>query len=175
MELDRGLTLLIGGARSGKSGLAVRLGLGWTGTVTFAATAERLDGDMTARIERHRLDRPSSWSTVEAPRFGADRVGAIADESLLILDCLTVLVSNLLLAELPVADHVTALAAALAGRAGPTIVVSNEVGMGVHPQTGLGRRYRDELGVANRIVADRAATALLIVAGRALPLQAISW
>jgi adenosyl cobinamide kinase/adenosyl cobinamide phosphate guanylyltransferase len=174
MEIDRGLTLLLGGARSGKSDLAVRLGTSWPGSVVFVATAEPLDRDMTARIDRHRLDRPD-WPTVEAPVFDADRVGELDPEPLLILDCLTLLVSNLLLAERPVVPRVTELADALADRAGPSIVVSNEVGMGVHPETELGRAYRDLLGTANRLVAERATSALLIVAGRALRLEEIEW
>ncbi len=175
MEISRGQTLLVGGARSGKSDLAVKLGTAWPGEVVFAATAEPIDDDMAARIDRHRLDRPDHWETVEHPRFGADQVAATADGPLLIVDCLTLLVSNLMFGELPVEPHVTDLAKSLAARSGPSIVVSNEVGMGVHPQTPLGRAYRDQLGTANRLLADRAETALLIVAGRALPLETVSW
>lgn len=179
MQLGTGLTLLVGGARSGKSDLSVELGRAWSstdngGSVTFVATAEALDDDMTARIDQHRLDRPTDWPTVEESRFGADHVGSIPDDHLLLLDCLTLLVSNLLFAELPIADHVRTLAARLAERTGPSIVVSNEVGMGVHPETPLGRVYRDELGRANRIVAEHSDDALLIVAGRALPLEPIT-
>jgi adenosyl cobinamide kinase/adenosyl cobinamide phosphate guanylyltransferase len=129
---------------------------------------------MAARIDQHRLDRPTEWPTVEEPLFGADHVASIPDEHLLILDCLTLLVSNLLFAEQPIADHVGALAGRLATRGGPTVVVSNEVGMGVHPETPLGRTYRDELGRANRIVADHSEDALLIVAGRALALEPVT-
>lgn len=175
MRLGDGLTLLLGGARSGKSDLAVRLGTEHAGPVTFVATAEPLDDDMAARIDRHRADRPPTWPTVERPRFDAADCAALDGQDLLIVDCLTLLVSNLLLAEAPVEPHVSALADALAARPGPTIVVSNEVGMGVHPETPLGRAYRDELGLANRQVAERATTSVLIVAGRALPLEAVGW
>lgn len=175
MKIDRGLTLLLGGVRSGKSDLSVRLGSSWDGPVVFVATAEPIDDDMAGRIERHRQDRPAGWPTVESPTIGADGIEALAPEPLLILDCLTVLVSNLMLARLPVVPHIEALADALAGRAGPSVMVSNEVGMGVHPETELGRAYRDLLGTANRLVAERATTALLIVAGRALPLERIEW
>lgn len=175
MQLGSGLTVLIGGARSGKSDLAVRLAGSWTGPVTFAATAERLDDDMTARIDRHREDRPSSWETVEHPRFGAVQAATIADDALLVVDCLTLLVSNLMLAEQVVRTHVDLLGAVLAARPAPSIVVTNEVGMGVHPETALGRTYRDELGVANRTVTEHAERALLIVAGRALPLEPVTW
>lgn len=169
------MTLLVGGARSGKSDLAVKLGTAWDGDVLFAATAEPIDADMSARIDRHRLDRPDRWSTVEHPLFGAEQVAELSSDALLIVDCLTLLVSNLMYAEDPIVPHVSSLAAALAGRAGPSIVVSNEVGMGVHPETELGRAYRDQLGTANRVVAEHAETALLIMAGRALPLEGVSW
>lgn len=142
--------------------------------MTFVATSEALDDDMTARIDQHRLDRPSEWPTVEEPLFGAEHVASIPDEHLLILDCLTLLVSNLLFAELPIAEHVTRLADRLAARGGPTVAVSNEVGMGIHPETPLGRTYRDELGRANRILADYSDDALFIVAGRALALEPIT-
>lgn len=192
MKIGTGMTLLVGGARSGKSDLAVKLGLGWDGTVVFAATAEPIDDDMAARIDRHRLDRPDRWATVEHPTFGADQLSEVPDEALLILDCVTLLVSNLMYVNRPeadpaidadvgdegpepVAEHMTRLAEALAGRAGPTVVVSNEVGMGVHPETELGRAYRDQLGTANRIMAESCDDVLLIMAGRALPLEPVHW
>jgi len=175
MRIDAGLTLLVGGVRSGKSDLAVKLGHTWDGEVIFAATAEALDDEMTARIDRHKRDRPRRWVTVERPRLDAGDVVGQPSDALLIVDCMTVLVSNLMLAEARVTPHVEALTDALAERAGPSIVVSNEVGMGVHPETELGRAYRDQLGMANRIVAERAGAALLVMAGRALPLESISW
>ncbi|MGH1487866.1 MAG: bifunctional adenosylcobinamide kinase/adenosylcobinamide-phosphate guanylyltransferase [Acidimicrobiales bacterium] len=181
MHIGEGLTLLLGGARSGKSDLSVKLGQSWSEsaaskrTVLFVATAEPLDADMTARIDRHRLDRPTEWETIEQSCFGADDLAELSSEPLLILDCLTLLVSNLLFAEKPIDQHIAALSKALAQRAGPSIVVSNEVGMGIHPETALGRSYRDQLGTANRVMAEAATTALLIVAGRALPLEPVSW
>ncbi len=194
MKIGTGVTLLVGGARSGKSDLAVKLGSSWDGPVVFAATAEAIDEDMAARIDRHRLDRPDGWATVEHPTFGAPQLSDIPDDAMLILDCLTLLVSNLMYAEsrscaeLPpgsastarnhpdmVTEHIARLSEVLAERAGPTVVVSNEVGMGVHPETELGRAYRDRLGTANRIVADHCDDVLLIVAGRALPLETVQW
>ena len=182
VTLGGGLTLLVGGARSGKSDLAVRLAEQWEqqtdGAVIFVATAEALDDDMTARIDRHKDDRPTRWTTIEAPRYGApdvDAGDAADDAGLLILDCLTLLVSNLLFAEQPIGPHISDLAARLAARRGPTLVVSNEVGMGIHPETALGRTYRDELGYGNRMMAEHAETSLLIVAGRALALDSVAW
>lgn len=164
--------MLLGGARSGKSDLAVRLGAGFDGPVVFVATAEAGDDDMATRIDRHRAERPA-WPTVESPLFGAAEVEEAQDDALLLVDCMTLLVSNLLLAERPIADHVRALGAALAERTGPAVVISNEVGMGIHPETPLGRAYRDELGRANRLLAEAADEAYLIVAGRALTLQPV--
>lgn len=186
-HIGSGVTLLLGGARSGKSDLSVELGEAWADAsdprsnpsagpaVLFVATAEALDADMTARIDRHRLERPADWQTVEQPLFGAGDVAALPSEPLLILDCLTLLASNLLFAERSIPEHVSALSQALADRSGPSIVVSNEVGMGIVPENSLARTYRDELGRANRIMADAADTALLIVAGRALPLEPVTW
>ena len=187
MTIGTGLTLLLGGARSGKSDLSVKLAERWEQTtsnssletgapnVIFVATAEALDDDMANRIDRHRDERPGHWQTVEAPRFGGTDVDELPDHGLVILDCLTLLVSNLLFAEQPIGPHVTLLAERLAARSGPSLVVTNEVGMGIHPETALGRTYRDELGYANRMVSERAETSLLIVAGKALALDAVAW
>ncbi len=177
--IGAGVTLLVGGARSGKSDLAVKLAEAWEqrngGDVLFVATAEALDDDMASRIDRHQQERPARWRTVEQPRFCAADVDDLSDDALLIFDCLTLLVSNLLFAEQPIAPHVSLLAERFAARRGPSIVVSNEVGMGVHPESALGRTYRDELGYANRMVAERSETSLLVVAGRGLALQPVQW
>jgi adenosyl cobinamide kinase/adenosyl cobinamide phosphate guanylyltransferase len=166
------VTLLIGGARSGKSDLAVEIGRRHDGAVTFVATAQHFDADMTDRITRHRAERPP-WPTVEAPVDLARALAAVPADDLLIVDCLTLWVSNSLLAEH--ADHqveaaATEHAALAAGRRGPTVVVTNEVGLGIHPDTDLGRRYRDLLGRVNRCWAAAADRTLFLVAGRALPL-----
>lgn len=171
--------MLLGGARSGKSDQAVRLGTAWPGPVVFVATAEGRDDDMATRIERHRLERPDSWATFESPRFNQFEANSIEPAALMIVDCLTLLVSNLLLGDddWPALDEaallaqVDSLAAALAARPGPTLLISNEVGMGVHPPTELGRSYRDILGRANRIAVDQSETAAIIVAGRLMALD----
>lgn len=161
------VTLLIGGARSGKSALAVDIGRRHDGDVLFMATAEPFDDDMRSRISRHRDDRPD-WPTVEVPVGLGPAIAAAPGQPLLILDCLTVWVANEL-------HHggcadADAVASALADRSGPSVVITNEVGLGVHPETELGRTYRDELGRVNQAVASVAATTLLMVAGRALRL-----
>lgn len=180
MKVGASLTLVLGGARSGKSDLVVRLAHGWPGSVAFAATATAGDDDMAARIDRHRADRPAGWHLIEQPMFAVEHVDAVDDASLLVIDCLTMLVANLVFADIEadaIVAHVDGLAQRCAARGAPTLLVSNEVGMGVHPETALGRRYRDLLGLANRAVAKHAETSLLVVAGRALPLETVelSW
>jgi len=167
------LTLLLGGARSGKSTLAVEMGRRHDGPVTFVATAEPIDGDMSGRIGRHRAERPA-WPTIEEPLDLAAPLAAAGDADLVIVDCLTLWIGNLLHrgdsdTAVEALSHDTAALAA--DRAGPTVVVSNEVGMGVHPETALGMRYRDLLGRVNQQWARAADVALFLVAGRAIPLS----
>ena len=165
------LTLLLGGARSGKSALAVELGRRHAGGVTFVATSPPMDGDLRGRIARHRAERPP-WPTIEEPCDVAAALAAAGDD-LVVLDCLTLWVNNLLHRG-DGDDEVEALsattAAAAARRAAPTVVITNEVGLGVHPESELGRRYRDLLGRVNQQWARAADVALLLVAGLAVPL-----
>jgi adenosyl cobinamide kinase/adenosyl cobinamide phosphate guanylyltransferase len=165
------LTLLLGGARSGKSALAVELGRRHPGGVTFLATAPVIDGDLSARVARHRAERPA-WPTIEEPLDVAAALTAAGDD-LVLVDCLTLWVSNLVHrgdsdTEIEALSASTACAAA--HRGAPTVVISNEVGLGVHPETELGRRYRDLLGRVNQQWAATADVALFLVAGRAIPL-----
>jgi adenosyl cobinamide kinase/adenosyl cobinamide phosphate guanylyltransferase len=156
------LTLLIGGARSGKSSLALRLA---EGEVVFIATAEAGDAEMAERIDAHRAERPSSWQTVEAP---IDLAGALRDappDACVIVDCLTLWVANTMDEES--AREAAALAALRPGR---TIAVTNEVGLGIVPANDLARAYRDLLGRVNAIWAEAADRVLLVVAGRTLEL-----
>jgi adenosylcobinamide kinase / adenosylcobinamide-phosphate guanylyltransferase len=167
------ITFLVGGARSGKSALAVELGRRHRGPVVFVATCPPLDDDLAARIERHRQARPD-WPTIEEAVELASAVEKADRDALVIVDCLTVWVSNLMLRgddEPEVTGAAAAFAGALLDRKGPAVVVSNEVGSGVHPEGALGRRYRDLLGRANQIVAAAADTTLLVVAGRVLRLE----
>lgn len=162
------VTFLIGGARSGKSSLAVEIGCRHDGDVVLIATAEPFDEEMRTRISRHRDERPP-WPTVEASLDLGTAIAGAPSEALLIVDCVTVWVGN----ELHHRDAIdgTAVVAALQSRSGPSVVVSNEVGLGVHPETDLGRRYRDELGRINQALASAATTTLLMVAGKAVRLN----
>ncbi|MEI7546617.1 MAG: bifunctional adenosylcobinamide kinase/adenosylcobinamide-phosphate guanylyltransferase [Actinomycetota bacterium] len=172
------VTFLIGGARSGKSTLAVRMGEHHGGSVTFIATAEAFDDDLRERIDRHRAERPGHWTTVEAPIDLSAAAASAPAGDLLIIDCLTVWLANLLVHQ-PLPTHrvasTNAFIGALRGRAAtaeaPTIVVSNEVGLGIHPESEMVRTYRDELGRLNQAVAAVADRTLLMVAGRALRLE----
>ncbi len=166
-------TVLLGGARSGKSDLAVRMARAWGGPVTLIATAEAFDDDMTARIARHRADRPAEWVVVEEPIDLGNALHNAPDDHLVLIDCLTVWVGTLMFREYSEDDiqaRVATMLTVVARRTTPTIFVSNEVGLGVHPETDMGRHYRDILGRVNQRVVAGTDRAFFLVAGRALPL-----
>lgn len=168
------LTFLVGGARSGKSALAVRLASAWDGPVIFVATAEaRDDAELAARIARHRLERPPGWRTVEEPVDLYGELGRVPGRAFVVVDCLTLWAANALESGWTDEDVERAAAdtaALAAGRPSPTVVVSNEVGMGIVPGTPSGRSFRDLLGRVNAVFAERADRACLVVAGRTLDL-----
>jgi adenosyl cobinamide kinase/adenosyl cobinamide phosphate guanylyltransferase len=168
-----GLVVLIGGARSGKSRLAVRLAGEHDGAVVFIATGEAGDDEMAERIARHRAERPAGWLTVEEPVMLRDALTAAPAGACVVVDCLSLWVANVI-EERP-ADEIEAEAAAVAklaaARPGSTIAVTNEVGLGVVPVSSLGRAYRDLLGRVNAIWAEAASEAYLVVAGLALRLD----
>jgi adenosyl cobinamide kinase/adenosyl cobinamide phosphate guanylyltransferase len=168
-----GLVLLIGGARSGKSDLAVRLAERQSAPVTLIATGEPGDEEMTDRIEQHQRDRPADWETLEEPLELAGALASVPGERCVIVDCLTLWTANMLAVsgweDTETAAH--AAASAAAGRPGLTIAVTNEVGLGLVPDHPLGRKYRDLLGRVNTTWAAAAERAYLVVAGRALSLE----
>jgi adenosylcobinamide kinase / adenosylcobinamide-phosphate guanylyltransferase len=164
------LALLLGGARSGKSALAVRRAVQTGRPVVFIATAEAGDAEMAERIQLHRESRPAEWRTIEEP-LELRRALADAGDALVVVDCLSLWVANALergWSAARIEEH----AAEAAARSGDTIAVSNEVGLGVVPATPLGRTYRDVLGRVNAIWAAAADEALFVVAGRTLELRA---
>jgi adenosylcobinamide kinase / adenosylcobinamide-phosphate guanylyltransferase len=169
------LTVLIGGARSGKSALALERAAA-AEDVVFVATGEGRDEEMAARIERHRRERPGHWETVEEPLTLRAVLESADPDACLVVDCLTLWVANLVeagRADDEIEVEATEAARAIAARSGETLVVTNEVGLGVVPETPLGRRYRDVLGRVNALFVSMADEALFVVAGRALPL--CSW
>jgi adenosylcobinamide kinase/adenosylcobinamide-phosphate guanylyltransferase len=168
--------LLTGGARSGKSALAVALAERQSADVVFLATGQVGDDEMSARIARHRAERPGHWRTVEEPVALVEAIGAVEPAACLVVDCLSLWVANLVsTADSAAIEQAAAAAAdAAATRPGTTIVVTTEVGLGIVPATPLGREYRDVLGRVNAIWAESADVAYLVVAGRLLPLLAAS-
>lgn len=165
------MVLLLGGARSGKSASAVRLASDSGAPVTFIATAQAGDDEMAERIRRHREVRPAAWRTLEAPLDLLGAVQAAARGDFLIIDCLTLWVSNLLGQGASATDVDTPAAAiveALRGRR--CVVVTNEVGLGIVPVNELARHFRDVLGSVNVRFAASADRALLMFAGRAIDL-----
>ncbi len=181
-----GLTLVTGGARSGKTAFALQLARAARGPVCYVATATAGDEEMTRRIARHREERPLDWLTREAPVDVPAALAGLPRCDLVVVDCLTLWVSNLLLARLgptfPVVEGERAAEAALAQvhrlltwqrqACVTTVVVSNEVGLGIVPADPLTRLYRDTLGRATRLVAAAADRVYLVVAGLALDLRA---
>ncbi|MCY3648689.1 MAG: bifunctional adenosylcobinamide kinase/adenosylcobinamide-phosphate guanylyltransferase [Acidimicrobiaceae bacterium] len=169
------LTVLTGGARSGKSAAAVVAATTSGAPVTFIATAERGDDEMAERIARHRAERPAHWTTVEAPHDLAGAVTEVDPAETIIVDCLAIWVTNRMLAEprpgdADIQEEAARLADELAARPGQALVVTNEVGSGVVPATPLGRDFRDLLGLINQAIVRAADRAYLVVAGRLLPL-----
>lgn len=169
-------TLILGGARSGKTRRALdhaeRARSDDGLAPIYIATAQAFDAEMRDRIDRHKAERGSHWSTVEASLNLAD---AIASESapgrILLVDCLTLWLNNLMLAERSIDDAVDTLLSAIDGAAGPVLVVSNEVGMGIVPENALARAFRDEQGRLNRLVAEKADRVEFIAAGLPLILK----
>ena len=161
------LTLVLGGARSGKSryaeSLIVKLPPPWV----YIATAEAGDVEMAARISAHRARRGPDWRTIEAPR---DLAGALSacDVAPVLVDCLTLWLSNLMLANADIDAETARLEHALATAKAPVVLVANEVGSGIVPEHALGRRFRDLQGVLNQRIAAHADCVTLMVAG--LPL-----
>ena len=168
MAANPSVTLVLGGARSGKSEWAERLAGALPQPVTYVATATPSDPDFAARIEAHRERRPAAWSTVEA---GTDLLGVLAGlEGTFLVDAL-----GTWLAAVPdFAVDAPGLCAVLRARKAKaqTVIVSDEVGLGVHPSSEAGRRFRDVLGAVNQEVAAAADRVWLVVAGRALALEA---
>lgn len=166
----KSVTLVLGGARSGKSRFAEGLGRAAPGPKTYIATAEAFDQDMRERISRHRQQRGEGWTTLEAP---LDLVPALKSggEGFVLVECLTMWLNNLIYRERDVEAEVGELCAALTAMSGDVVLVSNEVGYGIVPENPLARRFRDEQGLANQRVAAVADKVYLVAAGLSLPLK----
>ena len=174
--MSKSLTLILGGVRSGKSSFAQRLAAKGN-YVLFLATAEAGDAEMTARIKAHKESRPAEWDTLEEPlELAAALSPVVGDYDVVILECLTLWVSNLMLrepetsgAKVDIPLRVRELMETYGNGTASWIIVSNEVGLGVIPPTRLGRDFADELGRANQQIAAEADFVYFMAAG--LPLQ----
>lgn len=172
------LTLILGGARSGKSTYALRMAAAPGAEVLFLATAEARDDEMAAKIERHRAERPTQWHTVEATHAPAAALANAPATPVVLLDCVTLWVSNLVLADgaswAAAAAELEALLAWHRQSTSDLIVVSNEVGLGLVPVDPLSRTYREWLGWFNQRLATAADRVFLLVAGLAVNVKALA-
>jgi adenosylcobinamide kinase/adenosylcobinamide-phosphate guanylyltransferase len=163
------LTFLLGGARSGKSAEAERRVEQLPAPWSYIATAQAFDDEMRERIGRHRARRGGGWATVDAPFDLAGALGAVEAGRPVLVDCLTLWLTNHLLADHDLEAECARLETVLAAPSGPWFVVSNEVGMGIVPDNALSRRFRDAAGRLHQRVAAVADEVVLMVAG--LPLK----
>lgn len=165
------VTLVLGGARSGKSAFAQRAAeaAAFGGRPVLIATGQAFDDEMSERIARHQADRGDAWRTIEAPLDLAGALDELGEHETVVVDCLTLWLSNHMLAEHDLATERSNLIEAVASCPARLWLVSNEVGWGVVPETALGRRFRDEAGRLHQDLAAVADEVLLIVAG--LPLR----
>jgi len=167
------LTLITGGARSGKSSFAQQRASAHQGSVLFLATAEARDDDMAARIAKHQAERPDHWRTLEEPVYVARALAGAAPAALVLLDCVTLWVTNLLLREGATWEQahaeLDALLAWYRAQSADLVVVTNEVGLGIVPADPLSRTFRDWLGLFNQRLAAEADVVYLMVSG--LPVE----
>lgn len=159
------LTFVLGGARSGKSRHGEQLIEQAPPPWHYLATAEARDAEMRQRIARHKARRGDDWRTRDAPILLADAIETVPPGSPLLIDCLTLWLSNLMLGDRDVEAATDALISALSSRSGPTVVVSNEVGLGIVPDNTLARAFRDAQGRLNRRLAADAVSVIFMVAG----------
>ena len=169
-------TLILGGARSGKTAHALKLvdaiaaaqGL----QKIYVATAQAFDGEMEDRIARHKAERGPEWQAIEEPLDLAGVIRAQArPDRVLLVDCLTLWLSNQLFAEADLDAERAAVVAAVAEAEGPIVLVSNEVGLSIVPENALARRFRDEAGFTNQAVAQAADSVIFVAAGLPLTLK----
>lgn len=165
------LTLVLGGSRSGKSAFAEGLVTAQAGPWLYIATAETRDDEMRQRVAAHRARRGDDWRTIEAPQALAAAIDAAPADRPLLVDCLTLWLSNRLLAGENMRADREALLAALARRSAPTVVVSSEVGLSIVPDNSLARAFRDAAGELHQAAAKAAARVYLVVAGYPLAVK----
>ncbi|WP_300301538.1 bifunctional adenosylcobinamide kinase/adenosylcobinamide-phosphate guanylyltransferase [Ferrovibrio sp.] len=172
VRADAKITLILGGARSGKSRLAEELAQKHDGRLVYIATAEAWDDEMRARIAEHKARRGDRWHDIEAPIAIAEILRALpADTGAVLVDCLTLWLSNLMHANRDIAVETANLLAALDAVRFPVLLVSNEVGLGIVPENKLARDFRDHQGRLNQAIAAQADHAVFMSAGLSLVLK----
>lgn len=172
VRADAKITLILGGARSGKSRLAEDLAQKRNGKLVYIATAEAWDDEMRARIAEHKARRGDRWHDIEAPIAIAEVLRALpADTGAVLVDCLTLWLSNLMHASRDIVAETAGLLAALDSVRSPVMLVSNEVGLGIVPDNRLARDFRDYQGRLNQAVAARADHVVFMAAGLPLILK----
>lgn len=165
------LTLILGGAASGKSAYAEALVLGTGLRPLYLATAQAWDAEMTAKIARHKARRGPEWQTVEAPLDLAGALRQTMPEQVVLVDCLTLWLTNQILGDHDLTVAEQGLCAALATAPGPVVLVSNETGLGIVPDNALARRFREAQGALNQRIAARAGLVVAVMAGLPLALK----
>lgn len=168
----RKIIFITGGARSGKSSFALKEASEISGKKAYIATAEALDGEMKERIEKHKRDRGNEWDTYEEPLDISDAINKIKDEySVILFDCLTLWLSNLLMNDKAVEKEIGRFVDSLSAISCTLYIVSNEVGMGIVPENELARRFRDMAGMLNQKVAEIADDVYMVVAGMPIKIK----
>ncbi|MEM9522452.1 MAG: bifunctional adenosylcobinamide kinase/adenosylcobinamide-phosphate guanylyltransferase [Pseudomonadota bacterium] len=165
------VTLVVGGAASGKSAFAERLVRSHGGARAYLATAQALDTEMKEKIARHRVNRGSGWTTIEAPIRVAPVISEVKSGHILLMDCATMWLTNVLLGEHDLAASEAGLFEALDAACGDVVIVSNEVGGGIAPADALSRRFRNVHGHLNQRLAARADLVVTVIAGLPLALK----
>ena len=165
------LSLILGGARSGKSAFAEALAISANRPRAYIATSQAFDAEMEAKIAKHRQDRGLDWQTIEAPLDIEAALAEVTANSIVLIDCLTLWLSNQMHAAADIDAEITNLLTVLSATPNPVICVSNEVGMVLVPDTPLGRQFRDLQGRLNRKIAEQADLAVFVAAGLPLTLK----
>jgi len=164
-------TIVLGGARSGKSGFAERLAESFGKPKVYIATAQAFDDEMRDRITVHKNARDAQWRLIEAPMTAADAIASVAPDDVVLLDCATLWLTNQMQAETDLLAARTALLDAIGTCRGHVVTVSNEVGLSVVPDNALARRFRDEQGSLNHRLATQADLAVFVAAGLPMVLK----
>ncbi len=164
-------TLVLGGARSGKSVYAEKLLENSGKAMVYIATGEAGDEEMSTRIALHQTRRGQDWETVEAPVDVCAALAQVSSGGIILLDCVTLWVSNLMAAQRDVEAEVQEFCAMLGRLQNDLVVVSNEVGLGIVPDNALARQFRDEAGRANQMIADACDTVVFVAAGQAMVMK----